>query len=75
MFNGRLKITICGAKNFKATEFMNRFETITLGAVKKEPDLEPYVAIDVDEVAIERTSTKSKTKVRRNSLPLKWLCD
>ena len=28
----------------------------------KKPDLDPYVAIDVDEVFVERTSTKSKTR-------------
>ena len=29
---------------------------------EKGTTLEPYVAIDVDEVAVERTSTKQKTK-------------
>ncbi len=53
MFNGRLKITVIEAKELKATPFMTRH---TQGGI-----LEPYVAIDVDEVACERTSTKAKT--------------
>ncbi|HIE82972.1 MAG TPA: hypothetical protein EYQ00_03605 [Dehalococcoidia bacterium] len=55
MFNGRLKITVVGAKSLKLTNFMTRHQhqmAVTLG---------PYVNIDVDEVSIERTSTKSKT--------------
>ena len=54
MFNGRLKITVIEAKGLQLTNFMTRHQ---MAAVT----MEPYVAIDVDEVSIERTSTKSKT--------------
>ena len=38
---------------------------LTKGKAKEVAStLEPYVAIDVDEVAVERTSTKQKTKGR-----------
>ena len=58
MFNGRLKITVIGALELKHTSFMVRLG----GAKDKEVQLDPYVAVDVDEVAIERTSTKPKNK-------------
>lgn len=53
MFNGRLKITVIEAKGLQHTKFMTRHQMAV--------NLEPYVAIDVDEVSIERTSTKVKT--------------
>jgi len=59
MFNGRLKVTICAASELQQTNFMTRLNFEKEG---KKPDLDPYVAIDVDEVFVERTSTKSKTR-------------
>eukprot|EP00090_Calanus_glacialis_P010800 TRINITY_DN1926_c0_g2_i1.p1 TRINITY_DN1926_c0_g2~~TRINITY_DN1926_c0_g2_i1.p1 ORF type:complete len:750 (+),score=136.45 TRINITY_DN1926_c0_g2_i1:140-2389(+) len=59
MFNGRLKVTICAANDLQQTNFMTRLNFEKEG---KKPDLDPYVAIDVDEVFVERTSTKSKTR-------------
>lgn len=59
MFNGRLKVTICAANELQQTNFMTRLNFEKEG---KKPDLDPYVAIDVDEVFVERTSTKSKTR-------------
>ena len=69
MFNGRLKITICGAKELQLTNCMVRLkDALTLGGssgAKDKPKdvstLDPYVAIDVDQVSIERTSTKGET--------------
>lgn len=86
MFSGRLKITVCAAKDLQHTNFMTRHGLAAMGAgggggsggstetapaespasstpggARKEsvlPGLDPYVQIDVDEVAIERTSTK-----------------
>lgn len=68
MFNGRLKITICGAKELQLTNCMVRLkDALTLGGsggAKDKPKdvstLDPYVAIDVDHVSIERTSTKGE---------------
>ena len=54
MFNGRLKITVIEAKGLQLTNFMTRHQ---MAAVT----MEPYVAIDVDEISFERTSAKSKT--------------
>ena len=54
MFNGRLKITVIEAKGLQLTNFMTRHQMAAVA-------MEPYVAIDVDEVSIERTSTKAKT--------------
>jgi len=59
MFNGRLKVTICAASDLQQTNFMTRLNFEKEG---KKPDLDPYVAIDVDEVFVERTSTKTKTR-------------
>ena len=59
-FSGRLQITVCGAKDLKTTNFMTR---LALGQTESSAmALDPYVSIDVDAVAIERTSTKTKTK-------------
>ena len=58
MFNGRLKITVIGAVDLRTTNFMTRLQFDSSSSIS----LDPYVAVDVDEVAIERTSTKSKTK-------------
>ena len=57
MFNGRLKITVIGAVELQHTNFMTR-----LNLQDKTVQIDPYVAVDVDEVSIERTSTKAKTK-------------
>jgi len=65
MFDGRLKVTICGAKDLQHTNLTERFDEFQLSKAKTKEaatTLEPYVAIDVDEVAVERTSTKQKTK-------------
>ncbi len=70
VFNGRLKITVCGATGLTHTNFMTRLNLSSEANQAnqsqqgggKEPELDPYVAIDVDEVAIERTSTKGKTR-------------
>ena len=96
MFSGRLKITVCGAKDLRTTKFMTRMQGVLSsiasssssadggslgsagqggsgaaggdgGSASSAGDtnyalLDPYVALDVDELSIERTSTKSKTR-------------
>ena len=59
MFNGRLKITVIKAENLQQTNFMTRlnFGTSSDNAGGSAA-LDPYVAVDVDEVAVERTTTK-----------------
>jgi len=51
-------VTIVGASELQQTNFMTR---LNFDAGKK-PDLDPYVAVDVDEVFVERTLTKQKTR-------------
>ena len=61
----RFPTTIC--KILSGFFFQERFDEwqLTKGKAKEVAStLEPYVAIDVDEVAVERTSTKQKTKGR-----------
>lgn len=66
MFNGRLKVTVCAAKDLQRTNFMSRHDGLaSIGDEKKEkakPDVDPYVMIDVDEVFVERTTTKAKVR-------------
>lgn len=47
MFNGRLKITVIAAAELQETNFMKRLQ-LTESAPPVQ--LDPYVAIDVDEV-------------------------
>ena len=47
MFNGRLKITVIAANELQETNFMKRLQ-LTESAPPVQ--LDPYVAIDVDEV-------------------------
>ena len=47
MFNGRLKITVISATELQETNFMKRLQ-LTESAPPVQ--LDPYVAIDVDEV-------------------------
>ena len=61
MFNGRLKITVIKAENLQQTNFMTRLQ-FTSDPSAAAGALEPYVAVDVDEVAVERTTTKAKTR-------------
>lgn len=54
-----LQVTVCAANELQSTNFMTRLNLDKDSS--KKPDLDPYVAIDVDEVFVERTSTKRKT--------------
>lgn len=59
-FNGSMKLKICEAVDLRPTDYSARF---SMGASKKEvePALDPYIAFDVDELHIARTTTKVKT--------------
>ena len=54
MFTGKLKIVVIEAKDLQLTGRMSQQRNSVL-------TVNPYVTIDADKVAIERTSTKSKT--------------
>ena len=49
---------------FVLQERFDEFQLTKAKTKEATTTLEPYVAIDVDEVAVERTSTKQKTKGR-----------
>jgi hypothetical protein len=51
MFNGHLKITVIGAADLQETNFMKRLQ-LTDSAPPVQ--LDPYVAVDVDEVRLPR---------------------
>ena len=55
-----LQVTICSAADIQQTNFMTRHNLDQKKEAKSE--LDPYVAIDVDEVFVERTSTKQRTR-------------
>ncbi len=51
MFNGRIKITVCAAKELQLTSFMKRLNLGASGdASASASTLDPYVSIDADEV-------------------------
>lgn len=53
------QVTVCAATDLQSTNFMTRLNLDKESG--KKPELDPYVAIDVDELYVERTSTKRKT--------------
>ena len=52
-------MTVCAATDLQSTQFMTRHNLDKDSS--KTTELDPYVAIDVDELYVERTSTKRKT--------------
>lgn len=63
MFNGRLKVTVCSAKDLQETKFMKRLGGDAAAESSDMTKLCPYIAINVDEELVERTSTKQKTRI------------
>jgi len=59
-FNGSMKLTICEADGLRPTDCATRHP---VGPVltKMLQTIDPYVAIDVDDVQLARTTTKPKT--------------
>ena len=59
-FNGSMKLKICEAVDLRPTDYSARF---SMGATKKDMEaaLDPYIAFDVDELHVARTTTKGKT--------------
>ena len=56
LFTGALKITVCEATGLQPTATATRHNLS-----KTTPMIDPFVSIDVDEVHIDRTTTKQKT--------------
>ncbi|CAG0916475.1 unnamed protein product [Notodromas monacha] len=59
MFTGSLKVKICEAKDLRPTDFQTRH---SISIAKGDQQLiDPYVAVDVDENHVDRTTTKTRT--------------
>lgn len=59
-FNGTMKVTVSGAEDLRPTDFATRHQ---MGIIAKtqQTTIDPYCAIDVDEIPVARTLTKPKT--------------
>lgn len=57
-FTGRLKITVIEAENLKATNYATRHSSL-VGATRA--NLDPYIALDIDDVHFAKTKPKQKT--------------
>uniref|UniRef100_T1JGS9 C2 domain-containing protein n=1 Tax=Strigamia maritima TaxID=126957 RepID=T1JGS9_STRMM len=59
MFTGSLKVKICEATDLRPTDFATRHSVG--GSKLQQQVIDPYVTIDVDEIHIDRSTTKPKT--------------
>ena len=57
-FNGAVKLKVCEATDLRPTEFATRHQ---MGLNKTSAAIDPYIAIDVDETHVARTTTKQRT--------------
>lgn len=55
-FNGSLKLKICEAIDLKPTDFATRHLPNKQGQI-----IDPYIAVDVDDQQVARSTTKPKT--------------
>ncbi|XP_023215923.1 calcium-independent protein kinase C-like isoform X4 [Centruroides sculpturatus] len=58
-FTGTVKLKICEAVDLRPTEFSTRHANVV--GKQQQMLIDPYVSIDVDEIHIDRSSTKQKT--------------
>jgi len=63
MFTGKIKVKICEAVDLRPTDWQTRYVGVTgVGkATGQEQTLDPYVAVDIDEVHLARTAIRQKT--------------
>ncbi|KAG8177378.1 hypothetical protein JTE90_015932 [Oedothorax gibbosus] len=58
-FSGTIKLKVCEAVDLRPTEFATRHAPVV---GKSQPMLiDPYVAVDVDEIHVDRSTTRQKT--------------
>lgn len=57
-FTGRLKIKVVEAENLKATNYATRHSSF-VGAIRAS--LDPYIALDIDELHFAKTKPRAKT--------------
>lgn len=53
MFNGKLQIKVCEASGLRPTDFQKR-HNMTFGKPDDQPNIDPYVSIDVDDTHFGR---------------------
>ncbi|XP_015916612.1 calcium-independent protein kinase C [Parasteatoda tepidariorum] len=58
-FTGTLKLKICEAVDLRPTEYATRHATVV--GKQQLMLIDPYVAVDVDEIHVDRSTTKQKT--------------
>lgn len=56
-FTGTIKLKVCEAVDLRPTEFSTRHANV----VGKNMLIDPYVAVDVDEIHVDRSTTRQKT--------------
>ncbi|KAK3591279.1 hypothetical protein CHS0354_004327 [Potamilus streckersoni] len=56
-FNGTIKLKICEAVDLRPTDFSARFQMVK----GVQNILDPYIAFDIDDIHVARTTTKPKT--------------
>ena len=57
-FNGSFKLKICEAVDLRPTDFATRH---SMGGGKNLQLMDPYIAIDIDDIQAARTTAKAKT--------------
>ena len=57
-FNGSVKVKICEAIDLRPTDFSTRHQMMGSRSVQM---IDPYIAIDIDETHVNRTTAKPKT--------------
>ena len=57
-FNGSMKIKVCEAQNLRPTDCATRLQ---MGGNKNLQLIDPYIAVDIDDIHVARTTTKPKT--------------
>ena len=59
-FTGTIKLMVSEAEDLRPTDFATRHQVV--GLITKGPQLiDPYIAIDIDDTPVGRTTTKPKT--------------
>ena len=57
-FNGSMMIKVCAAQDLRPTDCATRLQ---MGANKNLQLIDPYIAVDVDDIHVARTTTKPRT--------------
>lgn len=58
-FSGTLKLKVCEAMDLRPTEYATRHANVV--GKQQTMLIDPYVAVDIDEIHVDRSTTKQKT--------------